>query len=104
MDKALLINKIQNSQYKKINKLYKILSLDEIEYINNLYIDSKSFKESIYRLLNNIDIRPICKTCGKNVEFCRGGYFRNFCSIKCSRNNKECENKRKETCIKNMVN
>lgn len=42
--------------------------------------------ETIYRILNDIHSRPICKMCGKPVKFGRTGYS-NFCSPKCRNSN-----------------
>jgi len=46
----------------------------------------ESVIEAIYREVNDIDVRPLCKECGAPVKFCgfgKGGY-RQFCSLKCS--------------------
>jgi hypothetical protein len=37
----------------------------DIDSILNYYKDSESLQESLYRILNNIDEKPICKICGK---------------------------------------
>lgn len=52
------------------------------EYIENRYADSKSFKESVYRIVYNIEVRPVCKYCGKELKFV--GYFPNTCSPSCA--------------------
>ena len=72
-------------------------------YINNRYNDSKSLKETLYRILYNIEVRPVCKSCGNDVEFIgkSGKLFRNYCCNSCSANSKETINKKKETQLKN---
>ena len=72
-------------------------------YINNRYNDSKSLKETLYRILYNIEVRPVCKSCGNDVEFIgkSGRLFRDYCCNSCSANSKETINKKKETQLKN---
>ena len=53
------------------------------EYLTTYYNDSESIKETIYRIYNNINKRPVCKHCGKHVNFNNNG-FATFCSKKCS--------------------
>lgn len=60
------------------------------ELVNKIkftYSDSSSLKETIYRILHNIEVRPQCLTCGGYVEFTgrKSRPFRNYCSFKCSR-------------------
>lgn len=72
-------------------------------YINNRYNDSNTLKETLYRILYNIEVRPVCKACGKPVEFIgkSGRLFRDYCSNSCSANSKETTNKKKQTQLKN---
>lgn len=58
-----------------------------IDEIKNYYTDSESFKESVYRIVFDIDVRPVCKTCGKKLEFNHG--FKTFCSRACSNKDPE---------------
>lgn len=51
----------------------------------NYYNDSTSINETIYRIVNNIDIRPVCKICGKPVKF-TNGRFPTYCCPKCRNN------------------
>lgn len=46
------------------------------------YSDTTSCFETIYRIVNDIDIRPVCKTCGGQLKFDHG--FPRFCSNKCA--------------------
>lgn len=69
-------------------KYLQSLSNEDKSFFNNLYNDSKSLEESIVRYAKNIDIRPICKTCGNEIEYCDGN-FKNFCSRRCCSNNPE---------------
>ena len=86
------------THYKKKDKYKNV-----IEYIENRYIDSTSFKETLYRIKNNINERPVCKECGNPVEFVGKSsvLFRIFCCNKCSANNKDTIKKKWETDLKN---
>ena len=67
------------------NKVFpKYIDKEILDYINNRYNDSESFKESVHRILFNIDIRPICR-CGNHLGFksILKGYF-NHCSNSCA--------------------
>lgn len=79
-----IIQSINNIKFKKTNSIFNRLTKEEQEYLLKRYNDSLSIKETIYRIKNNIEIRPVCKKCGNPVEFCRNGYFRDFCCSKCS--------------------
>lgn len=72
--------------YKKKDKYANI-----INYIEHRYNDSDSFRESIYRIKYNIEIRPVCKECGNKVKFVGKGkkIFAQFCSLSCSNKNKD---------------
>lgn len=60
------------------------------DYLKNLYPnltypegDVKFIREVLYRLINNIDELPKCRTCGKTLHF-SNDKFPIFCSKKCS--------------------
>lgn len=58
------------------------------EYLLNRYNDSYSITETIYRIINNIEQKPICKICGKPVRLI--SYEKGFdevCSDMCMRRN-----------------
>ena len=93
-DQSILLS-INNIKFKKTQSIFNRLSLEEQQYILNRYNDSLSIKETIYRLKNNIEIRPVCKHCGSPVEFCRNGYFRDFCCNKCINLSAQTKEKRK---------
>ncbi len=80
--------------YKKKTKYKNI-----INYIENRYDDSESFKETLYRIRHNCNIRPVCKTCGKPVKFIGKGnkLFATFCSNRCSGKNKNTIKKKQYT-------
>ena len=84
---------------KKNNKLYN--------YSLNRYSDSESIKETIFRIKNNIEERPVCVMCGWKVKFDERvshhhlrnhGYYWH-CSSKCNQNDKETRDKIKNTCV-----
>lgn len=51
------------------------------------YPDCESIDEFFYRIINNIDVRPVCEHCGKKVSFVEDGkhskHFSRFCSHNC---------------------
>lgn len=101
MTDQIIKEKILNLNYKKSNIIYFHLNEEEKKYIDNRYNDSESLSETIYRLLNNINVKPTCKTCGNKVKFINySAGFREYCSIKCQSNNKELNIKRKKTNLK----
>lgn len=58
------------------------------EYLDNRYNDSQSYTETIGRIKFNCEIRPVCKVCGKSVEYLgiyKGIYlkWRPFCCLEC---------------------
>lgn len=73
-------NKI-NSHYKQIIDKNKELE----EYLLTRYTDSLSIHESIYRIWHNLEKRPVCAVCGKEVKFISGFGFRECCSVSCSK-------------------
>ncbi len=50
-----------------LSKKYKNFDIDDdiCRYLKNRFKDSESLKETLYRIKNNIEIRPVCKTCGR---------------------------------------
>lgn len=68
-----------NKNYVRLSWLNK--HNDVYDYLNNRYTDSQSISETIYRIINNLEIRPVCKTCGKPVTFnCYSRGFRTYCA------------------------
>lgn len=55
----------------------------------NLYPDSSCLHETLYRLENNIDVRPICKMCGAPVQYRKLLRFTTYCSRACSNHDPE---------------
>ena len=78
------INNSNNIKYKK-NKNTKYNNI--CEYLSTRYCDSKSEKETLYRILYGIEIRPVCKICGNEVKFNgrNGVMFLSHCSNKCKK-------------------
>ena len=79
------------SLFKRRLKKLKLLSY----YIDTRYNDSESWKETIWRIRNNVNIKPCCKECGKQLKF----PFKTYCSCKCRSNNKDVIIKTKNTCL-----
>lgn len=68
-----------------------------VQYLNTRYTDSESLQETIYRIKNNIEIRPVCKECGSKLKFIKG--FPDFCCVSCMAKNKDIQQKKKQTCL-----
>lgn len=60
---------------------------DLVKQIQNKFPDSQSLRETIYRIIHNINERPVCLHCGKPVEFVGKTHlmFRQYCCYECSR-------------------
>ena len=86
---------VQRFRSSYINSHSEIFS-----YLKTRYSDSTSYQETVYRIKNGIDIRPVCEQCGNPVMFYQGKFTR-FCSVSCSRNNKQTQEKYKQTSFKN---
>ena len=82
-----------NANYARKNVLAKHPALQE--YLFNRFPDSESISETVYRIQNKIEIRPVCQHCGGHVVFYKKSKgFQTYCSNKCS-----CpDNKRLEKC------
>ena len=53
--------------------------------LDGVLIDSESISETIYRIKNNIEIRPICQRCGGHIKFYKPSKgFQIYCSNNCS--------------------
>lgn len=85
--KKIFNNSIGQIHISKINNLFD----DEINYLKNRYNDSLSLKETIFRIINNIDVHPNCPECGNpcKVKYRKLKPFYSTCG------NKECIYKRK---------
>ena len=84
------INKNGKPSCIKFNNKWINNHLDIKNYLDNRFSDSLSYIETIYRIKHNIEIRPTCHECGRPVNFnTYSTGFRNFCSTKCARKNKE---------------
>ena len=83
---------------------WTLISNEIAEYLINRYNDLSSndkinkFKESYYRIINNIDKCPICPICGKLRKFLGKKYSNTCGDPKCLA--KECQNRREQTNIK----
>ena len=100
-------NNVTSSRYLSKHLELKI-------YLDTRYADIPenffSYREVIWRIKNNIEKRPLCKSCGGNVDFIgkqswensgktKNGYLI-YCSTKCSNSDEIVKKKVKETCIK----
>ena len=98
-----------NPNYLKKEWLEK--HADIYDYLTNRYDDSLSTKETLYRILLNIENRPVCKACGNPVRFDashrfsrnRNGWpFMIYCSAKCQANDPDIREKHRQTNLRNF--
>ena len=92
LSNVIKFNKLKYNKYKNI-----------LSYINNRFIDSKSHRETLYRIHYNIETVPICPVCGKQLSFAgrKGILYGAHCSNKCKKLDPNVNVKWKTTCIKN---
>lgn len=59
-------------------------------YLLNRYNDASCIKEALYRIKDNLEIRPVCKICGNPTNFKENGFFNlsKFSTCCC----KQCQN------------
>ena len=85
-------------------RLYSILhkpNSDEYQYLIQRYNDSRSIKESIFRIKYNIDNIPRCPICGNFNNFIGGKkIYTKHCCCKCTQLDQQVRNKNKQTCLK----
>lgn len=100
-------NKLNNNYWKFIRRLKKNKYLNIQKYLlnryNDLTINSKTIlKESLYRILNNIEIRKKCPICGKYTTFnpLKKYCYNDHCSTSCEMKDKEVMKKHNDTCLK----
>lgn len=62
------------------------MTTEENNYIVRRYEDSDSINESLFRIFNNIDTRPVCPICGGKLKFYgrNKAPYSNHCSISCA--------------------
>ena len=66
---------------------WKSIPDEHRKYLDNRFTDSESYKESVWRILYNIETRPICKICGKPVKFVgrKDNIFAKTCCKECNK-------------------
>lgn len=81
-NKRIINPNLSKCYYHKTGKKF---NQEIYDYVINRYKDSNSFKESLYRIFYNIEVKPKCKYCGKPLEYKDTGYkiFTEYCSFKC---------------------
>ena len=71
---------------------------------NTLNIEDKHYlRECLYRLVNNIETPPVCKTCGNSIKFSYTKYPI-YCSRYCSNHDVDVLKKISESCSKSLKN
>lgn len=96
-DKEIL-NKVLRSDGRISYSKIKVLGKEYLEYIHSRYSDSLSLEETLHRIKNNIEIRPVCPICGKPLEF-KYREFRTYCSQQCKSKDKAITEKIQNTAL-----
>ena len=88
-------------RFKKVQKIINFCPNIK-NYLLNRFDYVESIKESLHRIKNNIEIRPICPICGKPVKFMglSNMLYRIYCSDKCAALDPVSKENRKQTCIR----
>ena len=83
----------KNNFYNYIINRYSnnTLSLEDTNYL----------RECLYRMVNNIEFPPVCKTCGNLVKFSHDKYP-TYCSRSCSNNDEDVLKKISKSCSKSL--
>ena len=73
----------------RIRRSFKSLPKHILDYLNNRYIDSESYQETIIRIYSGkFETRPKCPICGKSLPYLgygiKRGIFPKGCSVSCS--------------------
>ena len=63
--------------------------------------DAHYLRECLYRMVNNIEFPPVCKTCGGSIKFSYDKYP-TYCSRSCSNKDKDVLKKISESCSKSL--
>ena len=95
----LIASRCSVNTFKKHNFYDYIIN----RYNNNTlsFGDEHYLRECLYRIVNNIETPPVCKTCGNIVKFCYTKYPI-YCSRSCSNNDEDVLKKISESCSKSL--
>jgi hypothetical protein len=88
ISRDFVISQFLNSSHKIIAqrclKSY-LIKHNLYDELLNYYNDSDSIHETIYRIIYNINSKPVCKMCRRPVKF-TNGEFPTYCCPKCRNN------------------
>lgn len=73
-------NKINHRKLKHLKDSYPLC----YNYLSVYFDDSESIEETINRVVYNVDVRPICKTCGGRVKWYGKNRYALHCCTKCA--------------------
>lgn len=86
-------NKINHRKLKHLKDSYPLC----YSYLSAYFDDSESIEETINRVVYNVDVRPICKTCGGLVKWYGKNRYALHCCTKCASLDKEVLEKKSST-------
>lgn len=108
MNDEIIISLLTNSKGKTIGARLLEPWLKEHpevkDYLINRYTDTDdntSFSEIFFRIKNHIEIKPVCKVCGKPVKFQKGGGlgYSVYCSGSCAAKDPDLIERKKKKCL-----
>lgn len=80
-DKQVLDILYSKSRFKRGYKEIIESNIELKEYLDTRYKDSASINETLYRILHNVEERPVCRFCGSPATFNKGK-FNDICVSK----------------------
>lgn len=101
--KTHCLNKKGNINPAWTRHLYMDKRPDIKQYLLSRYKDSSGIYETIYRILHDIEERPVCKNCGKSITF-GNKEFMDFCCTSCSKQYIETNNVPTNISIEDILN
>ena len=86
IDDQYIKDKFFSKNGRVIKSRINNMTTEENNYIVRRYDDSDSINESLFRIFNNIDIRPVCPICGGKLQFYgrKKKPYNTHCSISCA--------------------
>ena len=92
-------NRYPKSKYVKNKERYPNITY----YLENRFEYVDCISESLARINEGLEIRPVCPVCGNKVKYCGNSIktkYTHYCSSKCSNNCPDKKQKTIDTCLK----
>lgn len=93
------LDKNGNISASRLCKIHKLISKEDLEYLDSIYPNFDNPADYIRCIKFNIKERPRCPICGKYTSWATTHNYFTHCSIKCSKNDINVQNKMEQTCL-----